>query len=80
MLSPWKAGNPKAKLPSLAKFEAMSKERDPQKRDSLLTKDERQAYQGVYQTCSKCHDMDNDPKFELFDYWKNIAHTGLKKK
>lgn len=80
MMSPWKAGNPDVKLPSVEKFEAMSKSKDPSTRDSIMNTSEKQAYQGVYNTCSKCHDMDNDPKFELFNYWKNIVHTGLSPK
>ena len=37
-------------------------------------------YLGVYQVCSKCHDIDNDPQFDLDAYWPKVVHTGLKKK
>ena len=46
----------------------------------MLTEAENLVYLGVYQTCAKCHDIDNDPQFDLAAYWKNVAHTGLKKK
>jgi hypothetical protein len=25
-------------------------------------------------TCSKCHDADNDPNFDLYKYWPKIVH------
>ena len=75
-LTPWKAGGT-GKLPTVEKFAAMMAEKDTVKREAMMTPAEKQAYQGVYQTCAKCHDIDNDPKFELADYWKTIVHTGL---
>ena len=75
-LSPWKAGGA-GKLPPVEKFAAMMAEKDTVKREAMMTPAEKQVYQGVYQTCAKCHDPDNDPKFELADYWKTVAHTGL---
>jgi len=30
----------------------------------------------VDNVCSKCHDIDNSPEFELMKYWEQIAHPG----
>ena len=78
LLSPWKVDG-KGMMPSTAKLEAMLKEKDPAKRQSMMTEAENRVYLSVYQMCAKCHDIDNDPKFDLTTYWPNIVHTGLKK-
>lgn len=79
VLSPWKADG-KGLLPSAAKMEEMLKEKDPAKRQAMMTESENRVYLSVYQTCAHCHDIDNDPKFDLTKYWPNITHTGMKKK
>lgn len=79
MLSPWKAGTD-AMLPNKEKFAAMAAEKDDVKREAMMTQSEKLAYQGVYQICAKCHDIDNDPKFQLYEYWPKIVHTGFGKK
>jgi hypothetical protein len=78
LLSPWKVDG-KGMMPSTTKLEAMLKEKDPAKRQGMMTESENRVYLSVYQTCAKCHDIDNDPKFDLTAYWHNVAHTGLKK-
>lgn len=78
-LSPWKTDG-KGALPSLEKLEAHAAEKDYARKEKMLTPSENQTYLAVYQVCAKCHDIDNDPKFDLSKYWKNIAHTGLNKK
>jgi len=77
-LSPWKV-NGKGQMPSVEKLNAMMKEKDPGKRQMMLDESENRVYLSVYQTCAKCHDIDNDPKFDLASYWPNVVHTGLKK-
>jgi Cytochrome c554 and c-prime len=80
-LSPWKAAaGGQGLMPPVAKLEAMAKEKDPSVQEGMLTPAENQVYLSVYDTCQKCHDIDNDPKFKLYDYWPHIVHTGLKKK
>ena len=76
-LSPWKIAG-KGALPAVAKFEAMLKEKDPGKRQEMMTPAENRVYLGVYRVCSNCHDVDNDPKFDLTAYWPKVVHTGLK--
>jgi len=58
----------------------MAKETDVTKREAILTAAENQVYARVFETCYKCHDLDNDPHFRLEAYWPKIVHTGLKKK
>lgn len=65
------------KLPSLATFEKMAAEH-PANRDKWLTPAEKTTYLAVKQMCMKCHDSDNDPKFELETYWKTVNHSNLK--
>jgi hypothetical protein len=78
-LSPWKVKGQGA-MPAVDKLEAMIKEKDITKREAMLTPAENEVYLRVYQACSKCHDIDNDPHFDLAAYWPKVAHTGLKKK
>jgi len=80
-LSPWKAAaGGQGLMPPVDKLQAMAKERDPSVQEAMLTPAENQIYLSVYDMCQKCHDIDNDPKFKLYDYWPHIAHTGLRKK
>jgi hypothetical protein len=80
-LSPWKAAaGGQGMMPAPAKLEAMAKEKDPRVQEGMLDGDETRVYLSVYETCVKCHDIDNDPKFKLYDYWPHVAHTGMKKK
>jgi Cytochrome c554 and c-prime len=80
-LSPWKvAAGGQGLMPSRDKLEAMAKEKDPRAQEAMLTPDETRVYLSVYESCTKCHDIDNDPKFKLYEYWQHVAHTGLKKK
>jgi 2',3'-cyclic-nucleotide 2'-phosphodiesterase (5'-nucleotidase family) len=78
-LSPWKADG-MGVMPPLEKLEAMVKEKDRSKWQGMLTDAENKVYLRVYEMCQKCHDTDNDPKFELAAYWHHVAHTGLGKK
>ena len=65
-------------MPSLQKLAEIVGNKDPNYREKLLTADENRTFLGVHQVCAKCHDIDNDPKFKLEVYWKDIVHTGLK--
>src|SRR5262245_39898318 len=78
-LSPWKVDGVSA-MPPLPRLEAMVKEKDRSKWQGMLTDAENKVYLRVYEVCQKCHDIDNDPKFELAVYWPHVVHTGLKKK
>lgn len=76
-LVPWRAGG-KNLMPSLDKLAAIAKA--PNQAERILTPVEYQTYLRVYQVCTKCHDGDNDPHFDLAKYWKDVVHTGLANK
>jgi hypothetical protein len=78
-LSPWKVKG-EGTMPAVDKLEAMVKEKDVTKREAMPSEAEQRVYLSVYQVCSKCHDIDNDPHFDLAAYWPKMVHTGLKKK
>lgn len=79
LLSPWKLGG-KGAMASPTKLAAMVAEKDPTKRQGMMTEEENRVYLTVYKTCANCHDIDNDPKFDLASYWPKVIHTGKKKK
>ena len=29
--------------------------------------------------CMKCHDTENDPKFDFYEYMPKVYHTGMKR-
>ena len=78
-LSPWKAGGP-GLMPTADKLAAMVAEKDPTRKEAILNGNEQRVYNAVYKACLQCHDIDNDPHFDLAAYWPKVAHTGLKKK
>jgi hypothetical protein len=78
-LSPWKV-NGKGNLPSVETFKKMLLEKDQNKREAMMTPVENQVYLRVFQTCFGCHDIDNDPKFDLASYWEQINHSGFLKR
>ena len=78
-LSPWKAGGG-GLMPSADKLAAMVAEKDATKKEAVLNANELRVYNAVYKTCLHCHDIDNDPHFDLAVYWPKVVHTGFKKK
>ena len=75
--SPWRrdAGD---RLPDAAAMTALAKYA-PADRGALLKPGQLRAVSGVAQTCTACHDSDNDPRFDLFTYWPRVAHPAAKK-
>ena len=75
--SPWRrdAGD---RLPDPAAMTALAKYA-PADRGALLKPGQLRAVSGVAQTCTACHDGDNDPRFDLFTYWPRVAHPAAKK-
>ena len=39
---------------------------------------ERSVVDQVYSLCRKCHDGENDPKFDLYTYMPKVYHSNLK--
>jgi hypothetical protein len=76
--SPWRqqAGD---RLPDVATIEALAK-LPPADRVKGLKPAEQRAVAAVGRMCAGCHDIENDPKFDLFTYWPKVAHPAVKKK
>lgn len=76
-------GNGNDKLPDLATLTAIAKTSKPDRHGpnsplSKLPANQQQAINAVSGMCMKCHDSENDPKFDFFEYFPKIQHSGLK--
>jgi hypothetical protein len=80
-LSPWKT-KPGDLLPGKDVLEAIGKaDKFKDDRGQLigkLTVDQRIVINAVVNQCVKCHDPENDPKFDLYEYMPKIWHSGFK--
>jgi hypothetical protein len=76
LLSPWKQEKTDA-LPDLATMEKIAKLSPVDRGQVVLTPAQQRVINGVSRTCMKCHDGDNDPHFDLFNYWPKINHSRL---
>lgn len=77
------AAKPGDRLPNIEVFKAAAKlkshERDqPGGPLAKLTADQKRMMNLVTAMCMKCHDGENDPKFDLIEYFPKIHHSGLK--
>ena len=79
-LSPWKI-SPDDRLPDSATLLEISKLKliDQPAAVDKLPAGQKAVVNQVYNLCAKCHDSENDPKFELYTYWPKVTHSGLKK-
>lgn len=78
LLSPWKS-QPSDRLPDLA-FVQMMAEKSPLERGQVaMTPSQKLVEVQVNNLCQKCHDLDNDPHFDLWKYLPNIWHFQLHK-
>ena len=79
LLSPWKT-NAKDHLPNkdlltqIGKTEKLSRNA----LEAKMTLQERIVVQNVIKMCMGCHDPENDPKFDLFEYMPKMWHSGFK--
>jgi hypothetical protein len=78
-LSPWKQ-NPADKLPDAAAMEKIAKLNPVERGQVAIPAAQQRIINAVSTMCMKCHDVENDPHFDLFTYWPKIAHSGLGKK
>lgn len=74
LLSPWKL-TPTDRLPDVATFERIAKAPagGPGGITDLPAAQQR-IVNAVSQACTKCHDAENDPHFELAKYWPKVVH------
>jgi hypothetical protein len=78
LASPWKQ-NPADRLPDLATMKKLA-ELNPiarRQEESKLPPAQQQVINNVNRMCMSCHDMENDPHFDLYKYWPKVEHTGL---
>ncbi len=81
-MSPWKQpgagpGAAPIKLPDLAFMDKMAKT-DPFERGKVpIAPAQQQVINAVSNVCTKCHDHEADPHFDLYKNWPKLAHTGL---
>ena len=76
-MMPWRL-NKDDKLPSKDYMEKMGK-LDPLQRGSVeVPAAQQRLVNAVSGMCMKCHDGDNDPKFDFYLYMPKLYHSGLK--
>ena len=77
-MMPWKA-NPLERLPKKDQIEQLGKtdkfSRSPL--EAKFTMAERMVVQNVIKMCMGCHDPENDPKFDLYEYMPKMWHSGF---
>lgn len=78
-LSPWKT-NPTDRLPKKELLEQIGKTPKLNRAalEGKLTLPERLVVQNVIKMCMGCHDPENDPKFDLYEYMPKMWHSGFK--
>ncbi len=74
LMSPWKL-TPTDRLPDVATFERIAKAPvgGPGGITDLPAPQQR-IVNAVSQACTKCHDHENDPHFDLAKYWPKVVH------
>lgn len=78
-LMPWKANVAEGtKLPDLAFMKEMAAKKPLERGSVAMNPNQKQLVSAVTSMCMKCHDGENDPKFEFYEYFPKIYHSGLK--
>lgn len=76
-LTPWKL-TPEDKLPDLKFLEKMAALPELERGKVQVEPRTRLLVNKVAQMCTRCHDLENDPKFDIWTYLPKIYHSGLK--
>jgi len=74
--TPWKQDKTD-KLPDVATMEKMATRKPGDPSPVTLTPTQQRVVNAVQSMCMKCHDGENDPHFDIFKYWPQVAHSGL---
>jgi Cytochrome c554 and c-prime len=77
MLAAWKT-KPTDKMPDLATIKKLGEIKEIDRGNFKLPADQRAVADAVSNMCRKCHDGENDPKFDLYQYFPKIYHSNLK--
>ncbi len=72
--------NPNDKMPAKEKLEALAKVKFGETSPVQLTPKEQMTWNRVNSMCMRCHDGENDPKFDLNVNFPKIMHSGFKAK
>jgi hypothetical protein len=76
-LSPWKS-KPEDKLPDKKVLEQLAAVKPGEPAPVRVEPAQQQVMTAVSAACMKCHDQENDPKFDLNKYMPKIWHSGMK--
>lgn len=76
-MSKWKV-NPGDHLPPKATLEKMAEAKPGEAPAVQLKPGEQRLMTAVSARCSRCHDQENDPKFDLNKYMPKVWHSGFK--
>ncbi|MGL6072717.1 MAG: multiheme c-type cytochrome, partial [Fimbriiglobus sp.] len=76
-LSPWKT-KPTDRMPDLATIKKLAEIKEIDRGSFKLPPEQKAVAEVVYSICRKCHDGENDPKFDLYQYFPKIYHSNLK--
>jgi len=76
-LSPWKT-NPTDQLPPLDVLKKMAATKPIDRGSVQMPANQIQMVNSVSSMCMKCHDTENDPKFDFYEYFPKVHHSGLK--
>lgn len=78
-LSPW-ATNPQSdvKLPGLKFFQEMAAKKPLERGAVVMDPVQKQMISTVTSMCMKCHDGENDPKFDFYEAYPKIYHSEMK--
>lgn len=78
LLSPWKA-SPTDRLPDLEFVKMMAAKKPLDRGQVPMKPEQKQVEIAVSNLCQKCHDVENDPHFDLWEYLPKVWHSGLAK-
>lgn len=77
LMSPWKT-RPDDKLPGLEVMKRMAATKPIDRGAVKLEGNQSQVVTAVSGMCMKCHDTENDPKFDFYEYMPKIYHSNMK--
>lgn len=81
-LTPWRLGDDdkraEDKLPSLEELQKMAEIPEADRGKVAVKPNHQRLKNALSAMCMRCHDGDNDPKFDFWTYIPKIYHSGLK--
>ncbi|HUR49781.1 MAG TPA: hypothetical protein VMY88_09700, partial [Acidimicrobiales bacterium] len=65
-------------LPPLDVLKKMAATKPIERGSVRMEANQIQMVNAVSSLCMKCHDTENDPKFDFYEYFPKVHHSGLK--